>query len=84
MDWLPSNFAKLIARDGMPLVRGVKSPRANWAQALRSMAARQDDRPLSRFDRRPTVPQGLELGERAKAAHDIQPHALDAGRQPVE
>lgn len=39
-----SGEVELIARDGMLLVRGVKSPRANWAQAFRSMAVRQDDR----------------------------------------
>lgn len=35
-----SGEVELIARDGMLLVRGVKSPRANWAQAFRSMAVR--------------------------------------------
>lgn len=39
-----SGEVELIARDGMLLVRGARSPRANWAKAFRSMAARQDDR----------------------------------------
>jgi antitoxin MazE len=38
-----SGDVELIARDGMLLVRSARSPRANWAEAFRSMAARQDD-----------------------------------------
>lgn len=39
-----SGEVELVARDGMLLVRALSRPRANWAEAFRAMAARQDDR----------------------------------------
>ena len=43
-----SGDVELIARDGMLLVRAARSSRANWAEAFRSMAARQDDQLVDR------------------------------------
>jgi antitoxin MazE len=39
-----SGEVELVARDGMLLVRSMSRPRANWADAFRAMASRQDDR----------------------------------------
>lgn len=38
-----SGEVELVARDGMLLVRPVRGPRATWAEAFRTMAAKGDD-----------------------------------------
>ncbi len=38
-----SGEVELVARDGVLLVRAISGPRAAWAEAFRTMAAKEDD-----------------------------------------